>query len=705
MPIESERLPRRLAAILYADIAGYSRVTGSDEDGTHQTLSQHLDRVSGAVRTHRGRVMHYAGDAALAVFDAVVDALTCAMEIQRDVAAANSTLPKPRRIEFRIGVNLGDVIEDRGDVYGNGVNVAARLASLAEPGGVCVSESVRVAVGQKLPISYRDIGSQTLKNIAEPVRVYRAVPGAGRSVVAPRRAAFRSRAFVTAVSVVLVGLAIGLGALRWGGNTLSPGHHTDGSSASAAAKLVAVLPFENLSAQSDEYFSDGLTDELINRLARLPGLKVSPRTSSFYFKGKNELPATIAGLLRVRYLLEGTVRLAGDRLRVSVRLIDTDGGDVLWSEPFDHANEDVFAIQDQISLAVVEHLRVTLGDDARSSIKRHATDSPEAQDLVFRAKYLAQAAKLGDVDEAIAYYERATKIDQQYAAAYVGLADALVLRNQLAELPPQDPGQDRARELLRKAIAIDPNAANARALLADLERAAFACDASARELAAAERIDPQSVDVLLNLSRYYNTCDWKPERALDYARRAAEADPFNPWAAIHVPLAYYHRFDFEDAIREYNLLTVRVPGYWLPDWGLWYALDDLGRYDEAFDAVQRAVKQNAFNQTRTCLAVAYARLGKVEEARAIYDELVAAADAGQYWSPSFQAMLLVALGENEKALDALEEAYRIRDGLLTSELHLKNLLPLHGDARFERLVDSLGQRQRLDALAKRLGQL
>jgi class 3 adenylate cyclase/TolB-like protein len=702
--MESERLPRKLAAILYADVAGYSRATGADEDATHQTLSEYLDAVSAVVERHRGSIKHYAGDAVLATFAAAVDALRAATEIHRDVAARNETLPAERRIQFRVGVNLGDVIEDRGDVYGNGVNVAARLAALAEPGGICVSESVRVAVGQRLPIAYRDIGAQNLKNIDEAVRAYRATAAAGLSVPKARRVSVGRDKRVHAALAALAVLAVGFGVVRFGDAFLGAAERGYASSTRDRAQMsIAVLPFANLGAQDDEYFSDGLTDELIVRLARVPGLKVSPRTSSFYFKGRQELPKTIASELGVRYLLEGSISRSGDRQRVRVQLSDSELGTVLWAPPpFDYENTEAFSIQDRISLAVVENLEVTLRADPRSSVTRHSTDKVEAQDLYFRAKYLGQSAELPELNRAVEYYERAVEVDPSYAAAYVGLADTLIRRAQFAELQPQSVYQ-RARELLRRALDLEASAA-AHGILAFMANGEFDCNAARKELMAAESLDPNNVDMLIHFSRHMFVCDWQPESALNYAHRAADLDRLNPWAALHVTLATWHQFDYEAALGEVDRLSARFPDYWIADWSRWWILSDLDRHEEALAVAQRVIELNNYNETQTCLAVSLARLGRLEEARAIYDEQAALVEAGRHWNSGFQAMLLVALGDDDAALDALEEGYERRETDLASILHIKPLRPLHDSSRFWRLVDRLDHRRQVEALIQALGQ-
>ena len=302
---DSERLPRKLAAILYADVAEYSRLTGEDEDATHRRLSEYLDLISSTVDEHHGRVMHYAGDAVLAMFEAVIDALSGAVAIQNELQLRNQELPDDRKVQFRIGVNLGDVIEDREDIYGDGVNVAARLESLADPGGVCISESVRTTVGKRIDLNFEFMGEQEVKNIAEPVRAYRLVP-----------------------------------------HEADTNHATRSSSRKPELPdkpSIAVLPFTNMSGDPEqEYFSDGITEDIITELSRFPALFVIARHSSFVFKGQTIDLKEVGGRLGVRYLVEGSVRKAGDRVRITAQLIDATTGDHIWAERYDRGIEDIF---------------------------------------------------------------------------------------------------------------------------------------------------------------------------------------------------------------------------------------------------------------------------------------------------------------------------------------------------------------------------
>lgn len=315
----TEPLERKLAAILYADVAGYSRLTGEDEDATHRTLSEYLDFITRIIEDHRGRVMHYAGDAVLAKFDAVVNALSSAVAIQKELETRNQALPDNRRVPFRIGVNLGDVIEDRGDIYGDGVNVAARLESLADPGGICISESVRTAVGKKLDLDYEDMGAQEVKNIEEPVRAYRVAMG--------QREALQASALDQP-------------------NPELPDKPS-----------IAVLPFTNVSRDPDQdYFSDGITEDIITELSRLPELFVAARNRSFAFKGQSVDIIEVGAKLGVRFVVEGSVRKAGKRVRVTAQLVDAATGNHIWMERYDRELEDVFAVQDDLCRSIVSTL-------------------------------------------------------------------------------------------------------------------------------------------------------------------------------------------------------------------------------------------------------------------------------------------------------------------------------------------------------------
>jgi len=380
-----ERLPRKLAAILYADVAGYSRLTGEDEDATHRTLSEYLDRISSVIESHRGQVMHYAGDAVLAKFDAVVDAMSAAVAIQSELKTQNEGMPGERKVEFRIGVNSGDVIEDRGDIYGDGVNVAARLEALAEPGGICISESVRVAIGRKLDLDYEDMGERKVKNIADPVRTYKVVMSAAE------------RSEVT--------------------ESVKPALELPDKPS------IAVLPFANMSNDPEqEYFADGIAEDITTALSHIKQWFVVARNSSFAYKGRNVDVREIAKELGVRYVLEGSVRRGGNRLRITGQLIEADTGTHMWTDRFDGDLDDVFALQDKITESVVGAIEPSLRRAEIERSKRKPPENVRAYDLYLRALPHLYAMRPDDNEQALTLLHKAIELDPNYAPALAFLA-------------------------------------------------------------------------------------------------------------------------------------------------------------------------------------------------------------------------------------------------------------------------------------------
>ena len=378
---ESQPLQHKLAAILYADVEGYSRLTGVDEAGTHRTLSSYLDLFSETIKAHRGEVKHYAGDAVLADFTTVSDALNCAVAFQNATRQKNETVAEDKRIQFRIGLNLGEVIVDRGEVYGNGVNVAARLETLAEPGGICISGAAHDAIGNKLPLIYDYLGEHQVKNIDKPVRAYRInltgapapMPKTVLATPAPKRSPLPY-----ALALMVVALGIALYALQRG----------PPAPARAGLHRLAVLPFTNLSADPEnEYFADGITEEMISQLSKIRGLEVIARTSIMTYKGKDKKIDEIGRELRVGTVLEGSVRKAENQIRIAAQLIDVENQAHLWSQEYNRELKGVFAVQSDIAKSVAEALKVKLAPAERQQIEKKKTDNPEAHELYLKGLY------------------------------------------------------------------------------------------------------------------------------------------------------------------------------------------------------------------------------------------------------------------------------------------------------------------------------
>jgi TolB-like protein/class 3 adenylate cyclase len=372
-----ERVQRRLAAILAADVAGYSRLMGADEEGTLAQLKGHRrDLVDPKINEHRGRIVKTTGDGLLAEFASVVDALRCTIEVQCGMAERNAEVPPASRIEFRMGINVGDVIIEGSDIFGEGVNVAARLEGLAEPGGICVSARVQEDVRGKLDVAFEDLGEQQLKNIAWPVRAYRTLLGDG--AVRPRPA-----------------LTI------------------------PEKPSIAVLPFTNMSGdQEQEYFADGIVEEIITALSRFRNIFVIARNSSFTYKGRAVYVKQVGRELGVRYLLEGSVRKGGAKVRITGQLIDCATGAHLWADRFEGELEDIFDLQDQVTASVVGAIAPKLEQAEIERSRRKPTESLDAYDYYLRGMAAFNQWTPGANIEALSMFRRAIELDPQFASAY-----------------------------------------------------------------------------------------------------------------------------------------------------------------------------------------------------------------------------------------------------------------------------------------------
>ena len=415
---------RRLAAILAADVAGYSRLMAADEEGTHERLKAHLrELVTPTIREHRGRIVKNTGDGFLAEFPSVVDAVRCATEIQRVMVDREPDVPEEQRIRFRIGVNLGDVIVEEDDIFGDGVNVAARLEGLAEPGGICVSRVVRDQVRDKLDYAFEDLGERQVKNIARPVRVYAWRP---EGIASPATA----NASPT--------------------SSISPPF--------AAPRLsIVVLPFANLSNDPEQqYFADGITEDLTTDLSRIGGMLVISRNTAFTYQGKRVDTKQIGRELCVRYVLEGSVRRLGNRIRVTAQLIDAETDVHLWAERFDGDTSDLFALQDEITARLANALGVEL--IAAEAIR--PSEHPDALDYILRGRAAWNKGPTRDnYAQAISLFERALALDPRSvdAQSWLGYALAVRVTNLVSESAAADIA--RAEELIGQVLAACPRSA------------------------------------------------------------------------------------------------------------------------------------------------------------------------------------------------------------------------------------------------------
>jgi adenylate cyclase len=444
-------MTRRLAAILSADVAGYSRLMGADETATIRTLITYRDIIDALVQEHRGRVVNSPGDNLLAEFASVVDAVQCAMGIQRALSVQNRALPLECQMQFRIGINLGDVIAEGQQIYGDGVNIAARLESLAEAGGICISGTVYDQIATKLPLGHEFLGEQTVKNILRPVRVYRVRMEPEGSVAPviqqrqPRTANSRLRG-----SLVVVALL----ALLGGGVRVWP--LLSRSLSSLPAKpAIAVLPFVNMSGDPEqEYFSDGMTEDLITELSSLSGLFVIARNSVFTYKGRPVKPDQVSRDLGVRYMLEGSVRKANNRMRITAQLVDTTTGYHMWAQSYDRDVQDIFAVQEEIARRITRALAVRLTKQEETHMGRPYTSSPVAWEYFMRGAELYRRYTPRDNAQARALFEQAIALDSEFARAYANLAATHRQDGNMEWTQDRETSEELAYRLAQKAVEL-----------------------------------------------------------------------------------------------------------------------------------------------------------------------------------------------------------------------------------------------------------
>ena len=450
-------MERRLTAILAADVVGYSRLMGANETGTLAALKAlQTDFIDGKIAEHQGRIVKLTGDGMLVEFPSVVNAVACAADVQRGMRDRNVDVPQERRIEFRIGVNLGDVIVEGKDIFGDGVNVAARLESIAKPGGITISGSVRDHVGNRLDLVFEDLGEQTLKNIERPIRVYS---------VSLNSSVARDPEDVAPAPQEQLG---------------------------KERPSIAVLPFNNMSGDAEqEYFSDGITEDIITDLSKVSALSVIARNSAFAFKGKNVDVLQVARQLKVSHVLEGSVRKAGGRVRITAQLIDGARNDHVWAERYDRDLNDIFAIQDEISHAIVDALKVKLLPEEKKAIEQHGTENVDAYNLFLMARQTYTTGSEGDprtLDAIIRICRRAVEIDPNYADPWALIALSEVnLRWRVGRQ-----GGDGGLAAAERALELNPNLADAYAIKAKSLSEENRNDEASREIEIALRLDPES---------------------------------------------------------------------------------------------------------------------------------------------------------------------------------------------------------------------
>ena len=589
----TEDFKRKLTAILSADVKGYSRLMGEDDQATVRTIKVYREIITEVVQKHRGRVVDSPGDNILAEFASVIDAVGSAVEIQDELRIRNAELPEDRKMEFRIGVNLGDVIHEEERIYGDGVNVAARVESLADPGGICVSGTVFDQIESKHPLGYEYLGEQSVKNISKPVRIYKALmdPEAVGKVIGEKRAEPRRGLKVALAVVTLLLLVVG-GLLIW--RTAFPPVEV-ASVEKMAFPLpdrpsIAVLPFDNLSGDPEqEYFSDGLTEEIISTLSKVPKLFVIARNSTFTYKGKPVKVQQVSEELGVRYVLEGSVRKSGDKIRITAQLVDAIKGHHLWAEKYDRNIDDIFAVQDEITKRIITAMQVklTVGEQVQTAAR--GTNNLEAYLKYLQANEYIQQGNIESYALARKLAEQAIALDPEYAAAYGVLSRLHIGDFWFDASKSQEQSLTEAIKLLQKAIDLDDSYAEAHSLLGWVFSHKGQHDKALAQVQKAVTLDPNSAESHFRLAKVLNFSDKNEAAILEY-KIAIRQNP--------IPPSIYF-------------------------WSLGLAYAETGQYDEGIAWCEKAINWEPDSLfARIMMAVVYSWSGRDAEARAEAAELL-----------------------------------------------------------------------------------
>ena len=644
----TQEVKRKLAAILSADVKGYSRLMGEDEKGTVRTLNAYKEVMTGLIQHHHGRVVDATGDNLMAEFASVVDAVECAVEIQKELKTRNAELPENRRMEFRIGINLGDVIEEDGRIYGDGVNIAARLESLSDAGGICISGTAFDQVRNKVDLGYKYLGEQTVKNIALPVRMYKVLmePEAagkviGEKKVKPRQWQMATMGLVIGVIVVVAVIVI------WKfyipsipkpevtpkekivvsqperaptgvppsaevapkekvappspekvSKPIIPSPSVDKADPKKMAlplpdkPSIAVLPFTNMSGEKEqEYFSDGITENIITGLSKIPRLFVIARNSTFVYKGKGVKVQQVAEDLGVRYVLEGSVQRSGNRVRITAQLIDALTGNHLWAERYDRDLKDIFAVQDEITMKILISMRVKL-TEGEQALRVRPPRNLEAFLKVLQAQEYIQRFNIEGNIMGKQLAEEAIALDPEFPWAYYALASTHMMDVWLGLSKSPKESLEKGVELTQKAISLDPKDSRHYAQLGYLYVMKRDYDKAIAEGEKAVVLDPGGADAHAWLGMSLNYAD-KPKEAIPLFEKAIRLNPFGPTSYfLNYGTSYRMMGQYQEAITQYKKALRVAPNNIMAHLGLAGTYSLLGRDEEARAEAAEVIRIN-----------------------------------------------------------------------------------------------------------------
>ena len=636
---------RRLAAIMFTDLVGFTALGQKNESLALSVLDEQRELLRPVFNRHGGREVKTIGDAFLIDFPSALNAVKCAYEIQKTSREFNDSLPEERRVLLRIGVHLGDIVESHGDISGDAVNIASRIESLADSGGVCLTRQVYDQVQNKFELALTSLGLKSLKNVTSSIEVYKMV-------------------------------------MPWE----APGSV---SSIDRDARRIVILPFANISPDiADEYFADGMTDELIAVLSKIGSLRVVARTSAMRFKGEKATANRIGQELKVGSLIEGSVRKSKNRVRITVQLVDTQSEEQLWTETYDRDLQDIFSVQSDIAQQVASALELRLGVRENSALLQQQTQNPEAYSLYLKGRNRWNLRSENEINRAIKYFEEAIGRDPGYALAYAGLADCYSIlgyygfRRSTAVLP-------RAKELAEKALSLNDSLAEAHASLGEiLMQYYFDWKRAGSELDRAIELNPSYATAHFWRATHYMALG-RIDESLAQVRKAVELDPLSMIILTNAARDLYLAGRYDESIDQYRKSLQVDHDFPIAHKGLAEVYTQKGMHEEALREIERAIllsERSIF--ILDDLGYVYACAGKLEEARKVLEDLDGLA-TDQYVSSYGRAVIHAALGEKERSMAWLEKAYEERSFLVYIKVD-PAFDVLRKEEKFARLLDKMG---------------
>ena len=665
-----------------ADVSGYSRLMAEDEVATLHTLTSHREAIDTLISKHDGRIVDAPGDNVLAEFPSALGAVRCGIEIQHELKARTLGLALNRRMELRIGIQLGDVMVEGDQIYGNGVNVAARLEGLAEVGGICISGTVFEQVHNKLEVEFEDLGPRSVKNIPEPVRVYR-IKLESSSAVQPAKSSARPNSALTlgvaAFLFVLIATAAAVKLLTSG---------SSGSPTPRQTRSLAVLPLANFSGDpNQEYFADGMTDELITDLANIGGLAVISRTSVMQYKGehKETLPE-IAKALNVSTVLEGSVMRVGDQVRITVQLIDAPTDKHLWAKSYESESRDVLKLQANLASEIARQIKVELTPEERARLADVQSVNPEAHEAYLKGLYYIDQSDPNALLSAQKFFERAIELDPNFAPAYAGLAQVYIL---VALAGPPSEAMPLARAAAQKALELDDNLAEAHCSLATIRfQHDFDWVGSEREFRRALELNP-SYALAHSQYGFSLALQRRFDDGLIEMERGRQLDPLSVQNTILLALGLTWKGDFDAAKEQLGKALNLNPTSFGLHLGLGLIDVEAGKFNDAIPELITASEDQHATFQRGFLGYAYAAAGQRDSAQKMLGQLKALATQ-EYVSPFAVAQIYLGLGDRDRALEWLEKAYKAHSPWILTLVVSKTFDSVREDPRFAALVGKLG---------------